>query len=182
MKKSLKITCCGIISALAVVLMLATNIPIMLYAIPAVCGMLFMIPAVEFGTKWALLCYAVTSVLSLILPTEKEALVMFIGLLGYYPVLKMLVERLGKRVIEYVIKLAVFNAAVILSYTVIIKLLGINAFEGSPFGIKATAAIFLVIGNAVFLLFDAALTKLLRLYFVKLRKNVRRMLGIKGKY
>ena len=162
--------------------MLATNIPVMLYAVPAVCGILFIIPAVEFGTKWAFLCYAVTSVLSVILPTEREAMVIFIGILGYYPILKMIIERMGRKIPEYIIKFAVFNAAIIASYAVIVELMGINAFENDLFGLRMTVILLLIAGNIVFLLFDFALTRILQLYFVKLRKTVRRILGLKGKH
>ena len=48
MKNTVKITASGVISALAIVLMLGTNIPIMLYTVPALVGILFMIPAIEF--------------------------------------------------------------------------------------------------------------------------------------
>ncbi len=182
MKNTVKITCCGVISALATVVMLATNIPVALYTVPCIAGILFMIPAIEFGTKWGVMCYFVTSVLSCILPTEREALVVFIGILGYYPILKMVIERLGKRFLETVIKFAVFNVAIVASYSVVIKVLGYNVFENEHAGATVTAIALLVVGNAVFFVFDYAVTQLIRLYFIKLRKPVRRILGLKGKY
>ena len=182
MKNTIKITCCGVISALGVVIMLATNIPVALYTVPCIAGILFMIPAIEFGTKWGLLCYGVTSVLSLILPTEREALIIFIGVLGYYPILKMVIERIGKRPIEILIKFAVFNVSVVASYSVVIKVLGYNVFANEFAGWKVTAIALLVLGNAVFMVFDYAVTQLIRVYFIKFRKPIRRILGIKGKY
>ena len=161
--------------------MMATNIPVMLYTVPALTGMLFMIPAIEFGTKWAWLCYAVTSVLSLILPTEREALIVFIGILGYYPILKMLIERLPSRTIGYLLKFVAFNISIIACYFVIIKVIGVNVFANDTFGIKTTAALLLAAGNVVFLLYDFCLTRVIQYYFIKLRKNVRRALGIKGR-
>ncbi len=182
MKNTVKITCCGVISALAVVVMLLTNVPIALYTVPCIAGILFMIPAIEFGTKWGVMCYFVTSVLSVILPTEREALVVFIGFLGYYPILKMVIERLGKRFLEKIIKFAVFNLSIVGSYAVIIKILGYNVFENEFAGAKVTAIALLLLGNAVFVVLDYAITQLIRLYFIKMRKPIRRILGIKGKY
>lgn len=182
MNNTIKITCCGVVSALATVIMLATNIPVALYTVPCIAGIFFMIPAIEFDTKWGFLCYGVTAVLSIILPTEREAMIVFIGILGYYPVLKMVIERIGNRMLELVIKLAVFNVGVVASYTVVIKILGYNVFENEFAGWKITAIALLVVGNAVFLIFDYALTSLIRFYFIKLRKQVRRILGLKGKY
>lgn len=182
MKNTVKITCCGVISALATVLMMATNIPVTLYTVPCIAGILFMIPAIEFGTKWGFLCYGITAVLSLILPTEREALIVFIGVLGYYPILKMLIERIGKRPLEMLIKLAIFNVSVVASYFVIIKILGYNVFANEYAGWKVTAIALLVVGNAVFLVLDYAITNLIRLYFFKLRRPIRKILGLKGKY
>ncbi len=182
MKNTVKITCCGVISALAVVVMLATNIPIALYTVPCIAGLFFIIPTIEFGTKWGFLCYFITSVLSVVLPTEREALVVFIGLLGYYPILKMVIERIGKRLFETIIKFAVFNLSIVASYGVIIKLLGYNVFENEHASVKVTAIALLVAGNAVFWVLDYAITQLIRLYFVKFRKSVRRILGLKGRY
>lgn len=182
MKQSLKITCCGIISAISATILLATNIPIMLYAVPALAGIVFIVPTIEFGTKWGFLCFGTTSLVSLILPTEREALVVFIGILGYYPILKMLIERIVKQAIEYLLKLLTFNIAIICSYWVIVSVLGINAFENDMLGIEITIVLLLILGNLVFLLFDYSLTKILVLYFVKLRKPIRKTLGIKGKH
>lgn len=182
MKNTIKITCCGVISAIAVVLMLFTNIPVTLYTVPCLAGILFMIPSIEFGTKWGFLCYVITAVLSVILPTEREAMIIFIGLLGYYPILKMLIERIGKRPLELLIKIAVFNVSIIASYWVVIKVLGYNVFANEHMGWKVTAIALLVLSNAVFLILDYAITQLIRLYFVKLRKPIRRILGLKGKY
>lgn len=182
MKNTIKITTCGVISALAVGVMLATNIPVLLYVFPIAAGVLFMVPAIEFGTKWGFLCFGVTAVLSLVLPTEKEATVVFIGILGYYPILKMLIERIGKRVVEYLIKFSVFNVMIVASYAVVVNVLGIDAFSNDKFSLLVTEILFLVAGNVAFLLVDIALTKIIQLYFFKIRKTVRKTLGIKERY
>ena len=182
MKNTTKITCTGVISALAVVLMLGTNIPVMLYTVPAIAGILFMIPAIELGAGWAFLCYGVTAVLSLILPTDREALVFYIAILGYYPILKMLIERMGKKIPEYVIKFALFNIAVIAAYEFTVRLLGVEAIDSQMLGAAVAKALFLAAANVAFLIYDICLTRMIALYFVKLRKHVRKALGMKGKY
>ena len=182
MKNTVKLTACGVISALAVVLMLGTNIPIMLYTVPALTGILFMIPAIEFDSKWAFLCFGVTAVLSFILPTEREAFVMFVGLLGYYPILKMLIERLPSRALGFVLKFIAFNVSLAGCVLAITKILGLPFFENKYFDFSATAIIVAVVGNVVFLMYDLVLTRLIGMYFVKFRKTVRKTLGIKGKY
>ena len=183
MKNTVKITTCGVVSALAVVLMLATNIPIMLYTVPALTGILFMVPAIEFNSKWAFLCFGVTSVLSFILPTEREAFVMFVGLLGYYPILKMLIERIPSKALGYLLKLVTFNVALAGCFLIIVKVLGLPIIESDKItSWVAIVGIIAVIGNLVFWIYDFALTRLIGMYFFKLRRTVRRTLGIKGKY
>ena len=182
MKNTVKITSCGVISALATVLLLGTNIPIFLYTVPALVGILFMVPAIEFSAKWAFLCYLITSVIGVILPTEREALVMFIGIFGYYPILKMLLERLPNKALSYSLKFIIFNVAVIGCYYVIVNVLGINAFESDNLSVTVVKIALLIAGNIAFQIFDFALTRLIRAYFYKFRKPVRRALGLKGKY
>ena len=160
--------------------MLATNIPILLYTVPAIAGVLFIIPAIEFGTKWAFLCYGVSAVLSLILPTEKEALIVFIGALGLYPTVKMLIERIGKKWLEILLKFAFFNATITASYWVVFKILGANPFQNKFFGLKVTILLSLLLGNIVFFIYDVALSRIILLYFIKLRKPIRKILGIKS--
>ena len=182
MKTSIKVTVCAVLSALAAVVMLMTNLPIMLYAVPAIAGALFIIPAIEFNGRWGLLCFFVTAVISLLLPTEKEALTVFIGFLGYYPILKMRIERIGKRVVEYLLKSLSFNAAIIATYYVIIRIVGINVFETGFMGVKTSIAILLLLGNIAFFAFDFALTGIIRMYFIKFRTRVRKMMGLTGKF
>lgn len=181
-KTTIKVTCCGLLSALATVVLLFTNLPMFTYTVPVMAGVFFIIPAIEFGTKWAFLSYAVTAIASVVLPTEKEALIVFIGILGYYPILKMVIERIGKRWMELVLKLAVFNVAIITSYALIIKLMGVNPFAIEGVGATLATSLFLLAGNVVFVILDYALTKVIVLYFIKLRKPIRKIMGISGKY
>lgn len=181
MKNTTKITVSGVISGLAVMLMLGTNIPIMLYTVPALTGILFLVPAVELSPKWGFLCFSITAILSVILPTEREALVMFIGLLGYYPTVKLLIERLQSRILGTIIKFITFNVAVTGCFFVTAKLLGLNIFQNERFSVTVMVIAVYVVGNIAFAIFDFALTRILNIYFIKFRKNIRKALGIKSK-
>ena len=181
MKNTAKITVCGVISALAIVLMLGTNIPIMLYTVPALTGILFLIPAVELSPKWGFLCFGITAILSVILPTEREALIMFIGLLGYYPTVKLLVERLQSRVLGTIIKFITFNVSVTGCFFVTAKLLGINIFKNERFSTTIMVVAVYLVGNIAFSIFDFALTRILNMYFIKFRKQVRKIMHLNGK-
>ncbi len=180
MKNTIKITVCGVISALTVVLMLGTNIPIMLYTVPALTGIMFLIPAVELNFKWSFLCFAITGILSFILPTEREALIMFIGFLGYYPTVKLLIERLKSRLLGSIIKFFTFNISVSACFWITFSLLGINIFQNERVPLGIMAAMVYIIGNIAFIIYDFALTRILNAYFIKWRKTVRKALGIRS--
>ena len=172
MKQSLKITVCAVSAALAAVIMTASNIPVFVYTIPALAGMIFIMPAIEIGTGQAFLCCAVSVVLSFILPTEFEARMLFLGFFGYYPVLKTVLDRHLPKVPGFAVKLAVFNAAMILSYAVITRVMGVGDFENSHFGVLATELLFLAAGNVVFFIFDIALTRVTAAYVCRLHPRI----------
>ena len=94
----------------------------------------------------------------------------------------MLIERMGKKIPEYVIKFALFNIAVIAAYEFTVRLLGVEAIDSQMLGAAVAKALFLAAANAAFLIYDICLTRMTALYFVKLRKHVRKALGMKGKY
>ena len=94
----------------------------------------------------------------------------------------MLIERMGKKIPEYVIKFALFNIAVIAAYEFTVRLLGVEAIDSQMLGAAVAKALFLAAANAAFLIYDICLTRMIALYFVKLRKHVRKALGMKGKY
>lgn len=162
--------------------MLGTNIPVMLYTVPAVTGLLFIVPAIEFDSKWAFLCFFITAILSFILPTEREAFIMYLGLLGYYPILKMLIERLPSKPLRCVLKFVAFNVALMGCVLAVTFILGLPFFENEYVSELAAAVITFAVGNGVFWIYDFALTRVIALYFVKFRKTVRKAFKMKEKY
>ena len=102
LKRTGKVALCGVIAALATVVMLLSYFPYLTYAVPAVAGLLFVILAIEAGKKWAFASYLAACVL-VFLMAEQEAKLMFIAFFGYYPILKGLIESLRKKALEYVL-------------------------------------------------------------------------------
>ena len=177
MKNSVKnstfrVAFCGIIAALALVLMLLTSlVPIGTYAFPCFAGIFIAAVVIEYGWKWGLGVYAVVSVLSLFLAGDKEAVLYFIALFGYYPILKAVFEKYIKnKVILYIVKLAVFNAAAIASFFAAAFLLSISPEEYTLFGVYMPLA-FLAFGNVFFLVYDFAVTVFVGQYVVRLRSK-----------
>ena len=178
MKNSVKnstfrVAFCGIIAALALVLMLITSlVPIGTYAFPCFAGIFIAAVVIEYGWKWGLGVYAVVSVLSLFLAGDKEAVRYFIALFGYYPILKAVFEKnIKNKLILYIVKLAVFNAAAIASFYAAAFLLSISPEEYTLFGVYMPLA-FLAFGNVFFLVYDFAVTVFVSQYVIRLRSKL----------
>ncbi len=164
--KSYKIALTGVFSALSLVIMTATGLfPFATYALPAVAGVMFVPVMVEYGGKLAFSCFLASAVLSVLLVPDKEAAMMFIALLGHYPITKGIIERVKSRVLEYILKFILFNGVVLLIYSVIAELFGVAALlEGMDDLGRYTGLILLVMGNFVFFLYDIGLNRIIRIY------------------
>ena len=176
MKNSIKITFCSIITALSVIFMLLSYFPYFTYAVPAVTGLLMMILVIELSTRWAFAAYVASSLL-VFLFAEPESKLMYICLFGYYPILKAIIEKLNKPVIEWILKLLVFNAAVISVYLIFAGIFGISLDDFKTLG-KYGAYVFLAVGNAVFVLYDIAVSRTAMFYISRFHNRVIKMLKL----
>lgn len=156
----------GIVSALAVLLMFFTGVfPFATYALPALAGLLLVVIVIDHGMKWAWCVYAAISALAILITPDREAAAMFVLFFGYYPILKSLLEQIRLRVVEYIVKFAIFNVAMVVAYLLIIYVLGIPDIleEFGELG-KYGVWIMLGLGNVVFILYDITISRLVGIY------------------
>ena len=145
---SFRVAFCGLITAFALALMFATGlIPVGTYAFPCFAGMLLVAVVIEFGARWALAAFAAVSLLSFFLSGDKEAVVYFIAFFGFYPILKSAIERLKSKVLQYVIKYAVFTACIVAAFFVCMSMM-CNAILQAA-GKERLPIISILIGGAV---------------------------------
>ena len=172
-KSTFKVAFCGVISALGLALMLLTSlVPIGTYAFPCFAGIFISAVVIEYGWKWGLGVYAVVSILSLFLAGDKEAVLYFIAFFGYYPIIKAVFEKYIKsKIILYIVKLALFNAAAIASFYIAAFLLSVSPEEYTLFGVYIPLA-FLAFGNVFFIVYDFAVTVFVGQYVVRLRSKL----------
>lgn len=160
-----KLAFSAIVTALAVVFLyvgaLFDVLDLSAAALASICVLWIM---VEFGTRWALAVYAAASILALLLLPVKLPAVLFAGLLGYYPPLKALYERKLHGILQWAAKLLTLNAAVL----VMILVVRYVAAEALWFEV-----LLLVTANIVFVIYDIALTRLMRAYVLVWRKRLR---------
>ncbi len=154
------------IAALCTLLLFATGmIPFGTYALPALAGLLMVTVAVETGTSWAVTLYVAVSLLSILLTPDKEAMLMFIMFFGHYPITKTRLERIKFKPLQYLIKFGVFNACVVAAYMIIIYVFQMPDVltEMGSFG-RYSVLVLLALGNIVFIVYDFALTQIIRAY------------------
>lgn len=172
MNKTKKITFCAVMAALAAAFMLLSYFPYFTYAIPAVSGLFIMVTVIETDRKWALAAY-IASAVPVFIIAESESKLMYILLFGYYPILKAKVETLKKPALEWILKIIVFNIAVLAIYLMFSKLFGISIDDFGELG-KYGAYVFLAIGNIVFVIYDIAVSRMAMFYLNIVRPKIKR--------
>ena len=164
--------------ALSVACLLLTVFPFATYALPALASVFLLPVVIECGTRWAAAVYVAEVLLALLITPDMEAKLLFVAFFGYYPIIKSLTERLKSRPLEWVCKLLVFNGAVVAAYAILSVVgfsLDVFRVAGVSFPLWGFLLAFLLAGNAVFVLYDIALTRLLPLYFHRFQPMLRRL-------
>ncbi len=167
---------------MALLFMLITPIlPAALYSCAVLSGICVAVVCEETGLRYGGCVYAAVSFLSLLLIPDKEPVIIFMSLFGFYPILKSMLERSRNKVLKRgfvrtIIKLIFINAACILYFFASVYLLGVPK-ESFNIGELYLPWVFLLFGNITCIMYDFALTCVLRVYRLKLRGKL-----FKGKW
>lgn len=173
--KSSKTALGGMTAAISIVLMFLTSvIPTLTYAVPAIAGLLLVVMVIEIDKKWAFVVYLSVSILSLLLVADKEAAIMYVAFFGYYPIIKQLLEKRLKPVLEWMVKFLIFNASVLFSYFLMIYVFSLDFDDFGDYTKIALVGLYVGL-NAVFLLYDIALTRLISAYLFSWQKHFRKI-------
>lgn len=158
----------GVGAGLIVVLLLGSSLlPFLEYTIPAACALVIFYISMECSKQAALLCYAASALLSVLLIPNKEAAILYALFFGYYPVLHQLLLRYPKW-LRWGVKFLVFDLTMIGSYAVLIFVFGLNElWEEINLGMQFGAILLLLMGNFAFWLFDLLLVRAGELYRAK---------------
>ena len=173
MKQNAKITISAISAALAVALMLTSYFPYLTYTIPAVAGLFMMLPLITINAKWAFASYIVSAIIVFLI-AEPEAALLYVFLLGYYPILKGIIERMKKAIFEWPLKLVVFNIAIVCFYQVAILVMGISFGDFGDFGRYGLYIIWFA-ANVVFVLYDIAISNMAILYMYRVNPKIKKL-------
>lgn len=148
-------------------------IPFLTYALPAVAGLFIVFIVIEIDKKWAFGVYCTVAILGMLLVPDKEVAVMYLAFFGYYPILKSLIEAKVPTVLGWITKVLTFVSTMVVSYYLMIKLMGVTIDETEDFGMMAYP-ILLGMGTFAFVMYDIALTKMITLYLMRWQKLFKR--------
>lgn len=174
MNNTLKTALGGMCVALSTAVMLASSIlPYFTYALPAMAALLVFFMSVECGSKWGLSVYVATAIISAFIVPGKEAVGIYIALIGYYPLIKPFFDK-PKKIISAIIKIVFFTVNIIATYCVMIFAFGISTemLEESE---RYLLPVVLVLGIVAFMLYDRALMMFEIAYYRKWQRTVRKI-------
>ncbi len=162
-----RITLSGILLAFTVIsVFLAATLPTSKLSLYALSSLFMAVIIIEFGTKAGWAFYLASALLSLLLVPRLEV-IPFIVFFGVYGLIKLYIERLRGRVIEYILKLIYFNICLVLGLFFLKEIIlgGIN--------LMAPVYIIAAVLELVFLLYDYIYTLFIRFYGSQLKQKLK---------
>lgn len=170
MKNSKIIAYSGVATALSVVMLfLGSLIWVFAYTMPLIASLIMIILLDSISQKSAILTFVSTSVISFILLSDKECLLLYVLFFGYYPLIRDKINDIKPKFLSVLLKYLTFNASMILTQILCVYVFGIP-FDDMPG--KWGIVIFIICLNLVFAVYDKLYDLLLKLYRIKLKKKV----------
>lgn len=160
----------GLLTALSVVVLyLAALAPTGRLGIVAIAGLMPAAAVVSAGLPAGALCYVATGILGLLVVPNPGNALLYLMLFGLYPLVKCLIEGLRRMPLEWLCKLAFFNAALTLCWLFARAVL----LSGLPTFFEQIWILYLA-GNIVFVVYDLGLSRVIALYAKRIDKFVHR--------
>lgn len=165
-KQTARLTLCAVCTALGVVILtLGALIDVLDLSAAAFAGIVTVLIVIEIGGWWPWLTWAATGLLAVLLLPNKLPGVMYLLFCGWYPIVKQKLERIRLRPLVWLLKLVIMNAAMTLIIVVSKYILQL------PDDVVDWSLVLYLLANGAFVLFDIALTKIITLYLLRLRKR-----------
>ena len=165
-----KLTTCAMLAALGVVLLYAGSlIEVLDISMAVIASLLCVIAVIEYGGSAPWMIFGVTAILSILLLPNKTPAFFYATFFGFYPILKEKLEKLP-RVLCWVLKEVIFNVCLVIIAlgTYFLFMTNDNSLIN-----PITISIGIVLCEAIFVLYDVALTRLISFYIVSIRKRLK---------
>ncbi len=156
----------SILMALAIVCLFGASIvPTARISMLALTSVFGAITVAEYGPKYGIIHYLGVSILSLLLIPKKMLVIIYVVFLGYYPIVKMFIERLNRRSAEWLVKLIVFNLFLILGY-IVFKAFFLPSAESAIVRLVLNYLPWVVLAaEVVFVIYDYVLSYIITYYY-----------------
>lgn len=155
-----------------IILYIGSLIEVLDISMAAIASLICILTVAEYGRIYAWMVFAATALAAMLVLPEKFTPSLYALLLGYYPILKELIERIGKKsgrkaygVLRWAVKLVYFNIALLA-----VALVAVFVLMLPDSGEWLEITIF-ILANVTFVLYDVLLTRLTGAYFHKFRKR-----------
>lgn len=157
-----KITFCSMMAVLGILCLVLSNLlqanTVFLYLFST---LFTYICVEEYGIKYGILTYAVISLAGFMLVADKASIIAYIIIVGYYPVVKHIIEHIEvNKAVKWVLKIAFAVIAATVAAFVL------NMFI--TFGMNMT--ILYILGIAIFAVYDIVLAMGIKFYALRLRR------------
>ncbi len=119
---------------------------------------------IEFGVLSAIYTYISISILGLIINYNKLTLIPYIMFFGYYAIIKYYIEKINNLIIEWIIKLMLFNVAIIMMYMFMKNVLIGNIDINLPLWV------IVIVAQVIFIVYDYCYSIAIWYFRSKLRK------------
>ncbi len=170
------VSLCGIMCGLALAMMFFLSmIPSFEYVSPAVAGVLIWVVRDRLGVKYGLISYIAVGFLTMLFTPNYEASMMFIFLLGYYPIVRQYLMRIKLGVLRWAAKLGVYAAGAVSCYLLLIYLFNMTQLldEMGEWG-KFGSLGLLGLGAVAFVAYDVFLGLFFPFYEKMLRPKIQK--------
>ncbi|HHW48039.1 MAG TPA: hypothetical protein GXX14_05405 [Clostridiaceae bacterium] len=155
----------GILGSLAVVaVFLATVMPTNRLSFFALSSFFVSVVIIEYGIKNGWAFYISTSLLALIVVPNKVEVIPYAIFFGIYGIVKSYIERLGRVMLEYVLKYVYFNACLACIVFVV------REFFLETVDLRFSWWLVIIALQGVFLVYDYVYTLFIRYYINKLKR------------
>jgi hypothetical protein len=170
---SRKIAFGGILTALSVVLVyFAAYMPSGKLGLYSLASVIIAIAVVELGIKLGAVVYIASAILIFFITGSLNALLLYILFFGCYPLLKYYLEKQRRAAVELLMKFAVFNLLVIVSFVAFKLLLGIWPVNIEGFSVWILAGL-AIAAQIIFLIYDYILSRLISYYINRVKSAIR---------
>ena len=181
--QSRKIATCGVLCALAiVVMMLGSLIGVGTYAAPLIAIWLLLPVLGLFGRKAALTVFVAVALIGFMVLPDRELALIYCAF-GWWPAAKPLIDRIPGKALRFLVKLVIYLALILLILYLVYSILGIQKTEdigvkiywlpGLPIPFTVIDFVVIVIGAAMFFYCDYSLDKMTAFFTAKATKLMR---------